>query len=958
MFSRAAVNFLSETLKVSAWFFLIINPFLSLNSQDSYHITNYRKSEYKAGNQNWDMALDDEGNLFVANSKGLIKMSGSSIAHYELPGKNIIRSVAAINGRVYTGSFREFGYWEPDDAGAMKYVSLVSLLTGDSIQNDEFWKIKVNKGKIYFQSFGKLLCYDENEVISIALPGSILFLLQAGGRLFTQEIGGGLYEILGQTVKYVSGSDIFSDTEVKALLHISENEFLVGTSSKGLFFYNGENFSPWQSEVTSQLMEFKINNGVKLGNKFVFGTIMRGIFVLNPDGKLTCHLHTGTGLQNNTVLALCTDAENNLWAGLDKGFDYIAFNTPMNTYTESEESFGTVYTACLYSDILYVGTNQGIYYFIQDQPGNFSKKNFLRGSQGQVWFIDNIDGNLYCGLNDGTYLIDDFVLHRVSNISGGYNLKKVTTPVGEMMIQSTYHELAVYRKVNDIWEMSHTMNGFGAPARFLEIDHTGNIWLGHTIAGIFIVQPNEAFDNIVKVSQPNARNYFDDNLNHVHKVDNRIIVPTGRTLLQWDAVAGKLVEYESLTTQLQGFEAAGAIVPAGANKYWFIKRNELGLFEVRFDNARLLYRVIPEMYNLELVEDYENIVVLNDSLHLICLENGFSVLDLHSLNRLAVNNNPPTITAVELWRIPDKTIRFVPGKEIRKQFSNAYNNLRFTYSAEGPVGKKKYFQYMLHGFDLNWSNWSSSTRTEYNRLPPGTYTFMLRSLSNQGIITEITQVSVKIRQPWYLTYYAYGLYLFVILILIWLARLNYLRRTWKNKELLMRKEQEEILKDKEQAESEVIRLSNEKLQTEIMLKNTQLANNTMLLIQKNELLSKIQDELEKQKEELGTRIPRKYFSRVNRLIENSFKSDQDWQVFEKLFDQAHENFFQRLKASYPELTSSDLRLCAYLRLNLSSKEIAPLLNISVRGVEERRYRLRKRLQLSSDQNLTEFILSF
>jgi DNA-binding CsgD family transcriptional regulator len=81
-------------------------------------------------------------------------------------------------------------------------------------------------------------------------------------------------------------------------------------------------------------------------------------------------------------------------------------------------------------------------------------------------------------------------------------------------------------------------------------------------------------------------------------------------------------------------------------------------------------------------------------------------------------------------------------------------------------------------------------------------------------------------------------------------------------------------------------------------------------------------------------------------------------MFEHLFDQAHENFFKRLKTSFPDLTTSDLRLCAYLRLNLSSKEIAPLLNISVRGVEEKRYRIRKRLGLSSDQGLSDFIVSF
>jgi len=955
MAARYLVHSTISVLVFSAWVLFFVTFISPAFSQESYHITNYRKADYKAGNQNWDMDLDEHGNLFVANSKGLLKMSGSSITLYELPGKNIIRSVAAINDRVFTGSFREFGSWEPDNTGVMKYTSLVPLLSNDTLQNDEFWQIKAHKGKIYFQSFGMLLCYDGTQVNSIPLPGPILFLLHAGERLFTQEIGGGLFEVVDETLIPVAGSEIFHDTEVKALIQFSETGFLFGTSSKGIFHYDGRIFYPWDNEVSAQLKEFKINNGVRLGNKIVLGTIMRGIFVLNTDGKLIHHLHTGTKLQNNTVLALCADTENNLWAGLDKGFDYIAFNTPLITYTEAGESFGTVYTACLYNNVLYVGTNQGIYYFFQDRHGNFLSKHFLYGSQGQVWFIKNIDGKLYCGLNDGTYLIRDFTLQQVSGISGGYNLKRVTSSAGDLMIQSTYHELSVFSKEENVWKLSHTMSGFGAPARFLEMDHTGNIWLGHTVSGIFRLQPNNRFDSILKIMHPDAGIHTTDAWNHVHKVDNRIIVPTGQTLLQWDAVAGKLVEYTSLTNQLQGFETSMSIIPAGSNKYWFIKRDELGMFEIQFEKARLMYRLIPEMYNLNLVEDYENIVALNDSLHLICLENGFSILNLKRLNRLASNNEPPEINEVVLWKNPDKFIRYTPGNEIKKVVNQTFNNLRFTFSAAGSAGKKKYFQHKLVGFDSYWCNWSSATQAEYNRLPPGTYTFMLRTLSSQGIITDDTQAVIKIRKPWHLTYIAYVLYFLVMLGLILLARLNYLKRTWKNKEQLLKKKQEQILKQKE---SELIRLSNEKLQTEIMLKNTQLANNTMLLIRKNELLSEIQKELDLQREELGPRMPKKYFNRLHRLIENSFKSDQDWEVFEKLFDQAHENFFQRLKTSYSELTPSDLRLCAYLRLNLASKEIAPLLNISVRGVEERRYRLRKRLQLSSEQNLTEFILNF
>ncbi len=931
---------------------------LPVLSQHPYSITNYKKSEYHAANQNWDIDLDDDGNVYVANSKGLLKLSGSKFELFELPSRTIIRSVAIINSRIYTGSFEEFGFWTPDHGGQLHYHSLVPFLTDDTLTNDEIWKIVSHHGKIYFQSFGKLICYDNMQVTSIPLPGPILFLLECNERMFTQEIGGGLYEIIEDHLMFVDGSHIFSNTEIKAILPYQGGQFIIGTSSEGIYAYDGNVFTPWLNEASHLLMESKINNGIRSDNMLIFGTIMTGLIVLDDAGKLINHIHTGTSLQNNTVLALRKDTHNNLWVGLDKGFDYIAFDTPLVNYSNEGTGLGTVYTACIFNDTLFVGTNHGIYYFPSDSMGIFSRMDFLDGSQGQVWFISNIDDELYTGLNDGTYMIRNLSLIPVSRVNGGFNLKKITYNNMDYLIQGTYNELVVYRNQQGIWEQSHTIKGFGAPSRFLEVDHTGNIWLGHIVSGIFMIQPDAAYQSAMEIINPLEKIELYKIRNRVYKVDNRIIVPTGKTLLQWDAVKNKLVPYEELSQQLEGFESAHTIVSAMPNKYWFIKNNEIGMFEIRFGKAILLYRLIPEMYGLNLVEDYENIVSLNDSMHLVCLENGFSLLNLHRLDRLKGSNMAPQINAVVLWKNADKQVRFVPGNNIRIQFLHSYNNLKFDFSVPGPAGKKKYFQYMLQGLESNWNSWTANTEISYNRLPPGSYTFLIRSLSPQGMITETTRLPLRIRPPWYLSYFAIAFYFIILMGLIWLIRLNYLRRHWKNREEILRKEQEKILKQKEQAERDVTRLTNEKLQSEISMKNSQLATNTIALIRKNELLGEIKEELDRQKEELGPRLPRKYFTRISKLIEDSIRSDHDWKLFEKLFDQAHENFFQRLKSDYPDLTPSDLRLCAYLRLNLSSKEIAPLLNITVRGVEERRYRLRKRLRLTSDRSLSEFILSY
>jgi len=159
----------------------------------------------------------------------------------------------------------------------------------------------------------------------------------------------------------------------------------------------------------------------------------------------------------------------------------------------------------------------------------------------------------------------------------------------------------------------------------------------------------------------------------------------------------------------------------------------------------------------------------------------------------------------------------------------------------------------------------------------------------------------------------------------------------------------------EEREKELIRLRNAKLHDEVEHKSKELANSTMSIIKKNELLMELKEIIEKQKVELGSRYPDKYYNYLNKKIDENISNKDDWQIFQNNFERAHDQFFSRMKSNFPQLTQNDLRLCAYLHMNLSSKEIAPLLGISFRGVENHRYRLRKKMNLDHDDSLIQII---
>lgn len=931
---------------------------LPVQAQLSYQVSNYSAQETGAGNQNWDITTAGNESVYIANNNGLLIFENSAFSLHTLPGSTVFRSVAVIDSTIYTGSFENFGYWEDGENGELDYHSLVDRLDNSDLNNDEIWQIVEHQGKIYFHSFGSVYCYDPSDesVYRINTSGSMMLLHKIGGEVYTQRVQGQLYRLNNDQFIPIPGSQFLQDEEVSSVISLSEDTLLMGTS-EGIYTYDGKTFEDWEAEHVDEVIQNRINTMERTDDKIIIGTILNGLYIYDLRSNLLKNINTGNQLQNNTVLSLASDSYGNVWVGMDKGIDYIAFDTPVHPYVEETDDIGSVYAAALYNDELYIGTNRGIYWYRRDENGTFVDKSLIPDSQGQVWFLKVFDGNLYGGLNDGTYLIENKELERVSAIHGGYNLKPYPGNQ-DVLLQSTYSNLVVYQQQDGVWRESHSMDGFQTPARLLEFDHLGNIWLGHTIRGIYRLQPNIQFNRIDQIREIGTDQGLPANTNLVFKMNNHIMTSIADTLYQWDAINEEFIPYRELDPFFTVQESVSNIIPAGEQSYWVIKDSEILLMDVYFNSIDLVYRMLPEMYNLKLVEGYENIIPLNEHLHLIGLEDGFAILNLNKVN--GSENSSPRIRLQNVYisGSNQNINRIDPGESDDNEFSYQTNTISFDWSTTHPAGKRAFFQYKLDGIDTHWSDWTTETHHEYLRLPSGSYEFSVRSIGPKGELTETASFSFDIKQPWYLSSAAFLLYLILLASFVLMIRFYISRKRYKKRGEELEQNQQKIMADREKAEKRVIKLENEKLQNQIEHKSSQLASNTMAMMRKNNLLSSIKDEIQNQKEKLGDQFPDKNYNKLIKLIENGIEDEHEWEIFEQLYNEAHGNFFKRLKEEHPQLTPSDLRLCAYLRMNLSSKEIAPLLNISVRGVEERRYRLRKRLDLSTDQNLTELIMTF
>ena len=182
------------------------------------------------------------------------------------------------------------------------------------------------------------------------------------------------------------------------------------------------------------------------------------------------------------------------------------------------------------------------------------------------------------------------------------------------------------------------------------------------------------------------------------------------------------------------------------------------------------------------------------------------------------------------------------------------------------------------------------------------------------------------------------------------------------KEKEMQEREEVFMAENKEKEKEIIALKNQKLQYELRHKSQELASSTMNVIRKNEILSEISQKIEKIVSDLSNKdelvSTKKHLQKIQQDIKLNIERDDNWKKFEENFDMIYENYLKRLKEKYPSLTVSDKKLCAYLKMGLSSKDIAPLLDMSFRGVEMSRYRLRKKLNLTRDDNLSDFTQNF
>jgi len=919
------MNIKSQLKYLILYGIILVNSSLLYSNDQEIKLIPLLRNKLPVEGQNWAIAQDDNtAMLYFANSRGLIVYDGINTSVHELPLSVPVRSVNVNNDIVYTGAYEEFGYWQRNDSCRLKYFSLSSGI--NMAPNDEIWKIYKRWGKVYFQSFTSIYEYDAKNVKRFEAPHTMLFMFPVSKGFIVQVLHQGLFLFDGNNFSFVEGSDLFTSTKVHGIIPINDG-MLVCTESKGIYKYEKNKFITWKAPVSEFLQENSCNNALTVNDStYIFGTILKGIVISDKEGNIIQNISAINGLNNNTVLSLLK-GHNNIWVGLDNGVNYFNPNNQSTYYADITGNLGTIYGMIKDDSNLYIGTNHGLYVtqlVKNSMIPSFEKIKHIPGSTGQVWYLKEIDDVLFCGHNDGTFIVQNDELKKVSDFTGGWNIQEY----GSKLISGSYTGIVIFEKLEGKWHGSHKIAGFHEPTRHLVVDYMGYIWTSHPRKGIYKIEPGRNLDtikNIQYLEQINGKSRKVD----VFKINNQIVFSTGIGFYTYDYINDKLVPLEALNSSIGKYKKSLQVTHLETNRYLFYTSTETAIIEISIDmEAKIIGEIQQEITFLP--ERDIPVVEMGKNHWLLPNRQGIYFSRLPTAGMYSRN----TLFIDKIIALGKKNHFIFCNESAKFTFPHAVNGVEIHFGDMSMMSNKTEFHvYRIKQINEYWHPTSPGKISILN-LKHGFYQVEIKNL-NTG---NLKKLAFHINKPWYISMYAVVFYAFVLLIFIYLFNLYFQHR--------IRKHRQHVANE----------INIKKLSRELDFKSYELTLTIRYLIKKNEILTDLKDEVNEVKNKSSRSAP-KSFNKIDRIIKKGLETQtRDWKHALDNLKLSQQEFFKRLKEKYPELTPYDLRLCSYLRMNFMTKEIAQLLNISTRGVEISRYRLRKKLRLKKEQSLSEFLI--
>jgi ligand-binding sensor domain-containing protein/DNA-binding CsgD family transcriptional regulator len=931
-------------------------------------IINYEKTTYGAGTQNWAIQQDRNGILYFANNEGLVTFDGTFWKTYPIANKTIVRSLAiAADHKIYIGAQGDFGYFSPAANGKLLYHSLIDKIPGNNKSFADIWEIVARGNDVFFRSEKRIFKLSNNKITVYNSESGWLFLGVANNTIIAQDKNGLLRYENSRWIKFLKNT-IPGDLVATSLAPYISDTLLLATWQNGLYTLSNNTLTRLKGYSNEKYTNEQVSEAFRLNDELlVIATNINGCYIVNQKGSIVYNFSRKHGLQNNSVLSMLKDNHNNIWLGLNNGIDFIANNDAIRHINPAAFDDGVGHSSMLYQGNLYFGLSGAVFKISVKNVNDISLLKdafrFVPHSEGQAWGMNVVNNRLLLGKHEGAFEVKgDEAINLVGN-KGYWNFLSYNVNDEPVVLAGNYNGIDIFSYKMGALVLNGKINGFNESARFTAVDKNNIIWASHPYQGVYKIEVSGR-------KSPKIRLYNKaDNLpstynNHVYKIKNNIVVTTEKGIYEYNPTHDKFER--SKLFQLFGELYIRYLKEDQQGNVWFVQEKNLGVCDFSGKKPKLIY--IPEL-NGKLVSGFEHVNPIDKNNIIIGAQKGFYHINyekyLHGLDNPKVRIN--IVKAIGktdslLFAGYYSEVNDIKSQHIIPRVNYSSNSFHFEFIAVLPKNQANVkYSYFLEGFNKDWSEFDKKKEKDYTNVPYGDYIFRVKARNNFGEESALTSYRFVILPPWYQTIFAYLFYVIVGLCLVYLIykrqQKKFLKQRMefqKEQELMVYMHQLEI----DKSEQEIIKLKNERLITEIETKNTELASTSMHLVQKQELLTKIKHDLSK----LNTNIPSDEnlynLKKIIRLLSSEEKTGEGWEQFSIYFDKVHANFLEDLKAVYPNMTSNDLKLAAYLKLGLSTKEIAQLMKISPRGVEISRYRLRKKLQIPAEVTLFNFLSDF
>lgn len=736
--------------------------------------------DYRGDPQNWALIQRENGVMVIANGNGILTFDGAVWQTTPISNGNLVRCLAKGSGEIiYVGGYNEIGYIDYQQRSP-KYVSLIPQLPNNKRGFGHTWNVAVFDHEVYFSTDIGLFRWDGKTFDEIRSTEEAVraFLSINNDKLFVQANSEPLSVVNNNRLEIVLGGEFYRGKRITVMLPFDNDRLLIGTLSDGLFLYDGRSSSPFAPETLDFLRTNRLYKGLRLGNgNMAFATLQRGVIVLDPSGNVVQSFQKGTGIADDAVYNLFEDREGALWAAMSVGLSRIELQSPITLFNEHSGLEGAVNDIARYQGQLYVATMAGLFRLDAPAAGRpHPKFGRVSGIQSSVWGLRVAQGSLLIAGDDGTM---EFKNHRLSVLdreSGAVMM--ISKQDKTVAFIGLADGVDVVRFQHGQWKSLGRIEGLIADIGEINEDDSGNIWLGTFSEGAIRLRFSGNSDQQLlkpEITRFGATHGLPVGYLQISRIGNRLSFrpEPNHTLYEYNS---ELNRFQPMLPSdiIAGYDSTNQYPLANdaEDKLWMTSKTDtrgtLELLRLKKESRGYSTRTISLA---RVREDFDEVIYEEDN-GVVWMGGLDGVLRYDTRQQLP--ERPAISTVFNDIAISDSTIHC--GMGIAAQglsYPYAMNSIVFNYAATSfDLSSENEYQYLLEGFDNEWSSWSTHNTKSYTQIPEGEYSFKVRSRNAFGVESPESSFSFTIRPPWYRHGIAYGIYVLgfagIIYIVVWM----------------------------------------------------------------------------------------------------------------------------------------------------------------------------------------------